>query len=49
LEQIKELTGGRIRKAIVGRGYKVKGGIRGVDIVMPKMLKRESTTSRRNE
>lgn len=42
LEQVKELTGGRIRKAIVDRGYQVKGGIRGADIVMPKNLKRES-------
>ena len=42
LEQVKELTGGKIKKAIVDRGYKVKGGIAGVDIVMPKMLKRES-------
>jgi len=42
LEQVKELTGGRIRKAIVDKGYQVKGGIRGVDIVMPKNLNRES-------
>ena len=42
LEQVKELTGGRIRKAIVDKGYQIKGGIRGVDIVMPKNLKRES-------
>jgi IS5 family transposase len=42
LEQVKELTGGKIRKAIVDKGYKVKGGIQGVDIIMPKMLKRES-------
>jgi transposase, IS5 family len=42
LDQVKELTGGKIKKAIVDRGYKVKGGIPGVDIVMPKMLKRES-------
>lgn len=42
LEQVKELTGGKIRKAIVDRGYKVKGGIQGVDIIMPKQLKRES-------
>ena len=41
-DQVKELTGGKINKAIVDRGYKVKGGIRGVDIVMPKALKRES-------
>jgi IS5 family transposase len=42
LEQVKELTGGKIKKAIVDRGYRVKGGIKGVDIVMPKTLKRES-------
>jgi IS5 family transposase len=42
LDQVKELTGGRIRKAIVDKGYQIKGGIRGVDIVMPKNLKRES-------
>lgn len=42
LDQVKELTGGKIRKAIVDRGYRVKGGIRGVEIVMPKNLKRES-------
>jgi len=42
LDQVKELTGGRIRKAIVDRGYRVKGGIPGVDIVMPKNLKKES-------
>ena len=42
LEQVKELTGGRIKKAIVDKGYQIKGGIRGVDIVMPKNLKRES-------
>jgi len=42
LDQVKELNGGKIKKAIVDRGYKVKGGIRGVDIVMPKSLKRES-------
>jgi len=35
-EQVKELTGGKIKKAIVDKGYKVKGGIPGVDIVMPK-------------
>jgi len=42
LEQVKELTGGKIKKAIVDRGYKIKKGILGIDIVMPKMLKRES-------
>ena len=42
LDQVIELTGSKIKKAIVDKGYKVKGGILGVDIVMPKMLKRES-------
>lgn len=42
LEQVKELTGGKPKKAIVDKGYKVKGGIPGVDIVMPKNLKGES-------
>jgi len=42
LEQVKELTGGKIKKAIVDKGYKIKGGIPGVDIVMPKNLKGES-------
>jgi IS5 family transposase len=41
LDQIKKLIGGKIKKAIVYRGYKVKEGIPGVDIVMPKNLKRE--------
>jgi hypothetical protein len=31
-----------IKKAIVDKGYKVKAGISGVDIVMPEMLKVES-------
>lgn len=42
LDQVEELTGGKVKKAIVDRGYKVKGGLPGVDIVMPKTLKRES-------
>jgi IS5 family transposase len=42
LEQVRELTGSKIKKAIVDRGYKIKTGILGIDIVMPKMLKRES-------
>ena len=42
LDQVEELTGGKVRKAIVDRGYKVKGGLPRVDIVMPKVLKRES-------
>lgn len=42
LDQVMELTEGKIRKAIVDKGYKVKGGIPGIDIVMPKVLKRES-------
>jgi transposase, IS5 family len=42
LDQVIELTEGKIKKAIVDKGYKVKGGIPGIDIVMPKVLKRES-------
>jgi len=42
LEQVKELTGGRIKKAIVDRGYKIKGSIGSIEIVMPKMLRKES-------
>ncbi|MGD0342114.1 MAG: IS5 family transposase [Bacteroidales bacterium] len=42
LEQIKYLTGGKIKKTIVDRGYKIKKGILGIEIVLPKMLKRES-------
>ena len=42
LEQVEELTGGKVKKAIVDRSYKVKGGLPGVDIVMPKALKGES-------
>src|ERR1035437_6964952 len=30
LEQVKELTGGKIKKAIVDKGYKIKGGIEGL-------------------
>jgi hypothetical protein len=33
----------KIKKAIVDKGYKVKGGIAGVDIVMPKVLKKVNT------
>ncbi len=40
LEQVKELTVGKIKKAIVDKGYKIEGGIRG-EVLMPKMLKRE--------
>lgn len=42
MEQVKELTEGKIRKVIVDKGYKVPGGIPGIDIVMPKVLKGES-------
>ena len=44
LEQIKELTGGKITKAIVDKGYKVKGGIPSVDIVMLCFSRRKVTT-----
>lgn len=42
LDQVEDLTGGKVKKAIVDKGYKVKGGIPDVDIVMPKNLKKES-------
>jgi transposase, IS5 family len=40
--QERELTGGRIRKAIVDRGYRIKGSIGATEIVMPKAHKKES-------
>jgi len=42
LDQVKELTGEKIRKVIVDKGYKVPGGIAGIEIVLPKVLKGES-------
>ncbi len=42
LDQVEELIEGKVKKAIVDRGYKVKGGLPRVDIVMPKVLKKES-------
>jgi len=42
LQQVKELTGADIKKAIVDRGYKIKKGIGSIDIIMPKVLKKES-------
>jgi len=42
LMQVRELTGGKIKKAIVDRGYKIKEKIGSIEIVMPKALKRES-------
>jgi IS5 family transposase len=42
IDQVEELTEGRVKTAIVDRGYKVKGGLPQVEIVMPKALKRES-------
>ena len=42
LMQVRELTGGKIKKAIVDRGYRIKGSIGSIEIVMPKTLKRES-------
>jgi transposase, IS5 family len=42
LDQVEDLTGAKVKKAIVDKGYKVKGGLPDVDIVMPKNLKRES-------
>ena len=42
LLQVRELTGGIIKKAIVDRGYKIKGKIGSIEIVMPNVLKKES-------
>ena len=42
LLQVRELTGGKIKKAIVDRGYRIKGNIGSIEIVMPKVLKKES-------
>jgi IS5 family transposase len=42
LDQVRDMKGGKIREVIVDKGYKVPGGIQGIDIVMPKVLKGES-------
>ena len=42
LDQVKELTGGKIKKAIVDRGYKGKDKIGITDVVFPNTNKRES-------
>jgi hypothetical protein len=39
LEHVMKLTEGKIKKAIVDKVYKVKGGIPEIDIAMPKILK----------
>jgi transposase, IS5 family len=40
--QVRKLTNGKIKKAIVDRGYKIKEAIDSVEIVMPAALKKES-------
>ena len=42
LLQVRELTRGIIKKAIVDRGYRIKGKIGSIEIVMPEVLKKES-------
>jgi len=42
LNQVNELTGGKIKKAIVDRGYRGCDRIGITEVVMPKTLKRES-------
>ena len=42
LDQVKEFTQGRIKKAIVDRGYRGKDNIGGTEIVMPNSKKKES-------
>jgi transposase, IS5 family len=44
LLQVRELTGGRIKKVIVGRGYRIKENIGSIEIVMPKTLKEKVIT-----
>ena len=42
LDQVKELTGGKIKNAIVDRGYRGHDKIGITDVIKPKTLKRES-------
>lgn len=42
LKQVKELTGGKIKKAIVDHGYKGQDRIGITDVVMPNTRKREN-------
>ena len=42
LKQVQKLTGGKIRKAIVDRGYKIKDPIESIEVVMPQVNKKES-------
>jgi len=42
LEQVKDFTDGRIKKAIVDRGYKGQDRIGDTEVVMPNARKRES-------
>jgi IS5 family transposase len=42
LEQVRQLTGGKIKKAIVDRGYKIKDPIESIEVVMPQVNKKES-------
>jgi transposase, IS5 family len=42
LEQVRELTGGKTRKAIVNRGYRGCEKIGITEVVTPKTFKRES-------
>jgi len=46
-DQERELTEGKIRKAIVDKGHKVKGDIPSIDIVTPKVLKGESYNTKK--
>jgi IS5 family transposase len=49
LQQVRELTGARVRKAIVDRGYKIKEQITGTDIVMPGPIKKQSYYRRKQQ
>jgi IS5 family transposase len=41
MEQITVLKGGKIKKGIADRGYKIKGGIPMIAFVIPKVLKKD--------
>jgi transposase, IS5 family len=47
LTQVRKLTKGVIKKAIVDRGYKIKEQIGSIEIVMPKRVKQESYYKRK--
>jgi hypothetical protein len=43
MEQVEELTKGKIRKAIIDKDFKAERGIPRLDIIMPKNFKRKDS------